>query len=104
MLNFKTYEDLSDFMNECGIPISEFNTEEIGNILNEKISSGWMKALSIGILAKAQSYSSRIKAEKDLEKKLNLLADLIKTAAYLSNLAIATAAQDRTIARKMSSK
>jgi len=101
MLNFKTYEDLSDFMNEHGIPINEFTGEEIGNILNEKMSSGWMKALSIGILAKAQSYSSKIKSEKDLKKKIDLLADLIKTATYLSNLSIATAAQDRTIARKV---
>jgi len=99
MLNFKSYEDLSDFMNEYGIPINEFTGEEIGNILNEKISSGWMKALSVGMLAKAQSYSSKIKSEKDLEKKLNLLADLIKTVAYLSNLSVATAAMDKTIAK-----
>ena len=99
MLDFKTYESISEFMNECGVPISEFTCEKIDNILNEKISSGWMKALSFGMLAKAQSYSSKVKAEKDLEKKLNLLADLIKTVAYLSNLSVATAAMDKTIAK-----
>lgn len=104
MLNFKTYEELSDFMNEYGIQINEFTSEEIGDILNEKISSGWMKALSVAMLVKVQSYSSRLKAEKDLEKKLNILADLIKASAYLSNLSIATSAQDKTIAKKMSSK
>ena len=99
MLNFKTYEDLSDFMNECGIPINEFTGEEISNIINEGNSNGWMKALSVGMLAKAQSYTSKIKSEKDVEKKLNLIADLIKAVAYLSNLSVATAAMDKTIAK-----
>ena len=99
MLNFKTYEELSDFLNEYGIQIKEFTGEEIGNIINEGISNGWMKSLSIGMLAKAQSYTSKIKSEKDVEKKLNLIADLIKAVAYLSNLSVATAAMDKTIAK-----
>lgn len=97
MLGFKDYNDLSDPMEEQEL----FIEEEIDTLLNEKIGSGWAKALSLTMLVKIRSYASQIKAEKDLENKINLLANLVMASAYLSNLSIATAAQDQSIAKKI---
>lgn len=101
MMSFKTRNEISEALESTGMSLDDFTDQEINNILSEGISSGWMKAISVTILTKVVMYSSRVKSETDIGKKLDHLADLVKSSAYLSNLSVATSAQDRSITKSM---
>jgi len=99
MLNFKSYNELSDLLEILTMDISDFNSKETDKILTEKVGNNWMKAISSATIAKIMSLTAKIKTEKDLDKKMNLLADLIRHSSYLSNLSVAVAAMDKSIVK-----
>jgi len=101
MMSFKTRNEITEVLKSAGLTLDYFTDQEINNILDEGISSGWMKAISVTILSKVMIYSSRVKSETDIGKKIDHLADLVKSSAYLSNLSVATSAQDRSITKSM---
>ena len=101
MMSFKTRNEITEILENTGLSLDDFTDQEIRNILDEGIGTGWMKAISATILTKVVMYSSRVKSETDIGKKLDSLADLVKSAAYLSNLSVAASAMDRTITKSM---
>ena len=66
--------------------------------LDEAIArKGWVKVVAVTLTARAQSHRNRVRNASDTNAKLDALADLVTTTAYLQTLSIATDLDDRTL-------
>ena len=99
MINFKDYRETSEIQKILVEIEDNFDGENL-NILEEGNSKVWVMAASLFLFSKINSTSTKIKSEKDVGKKIDLLSEQNKWLGNFINLGIATSLGDKSVYKK----
>jgi hypothetical protein len=78
--------------------------QEIRNVNEAQKYPTWVKGSSIFLALKVRNLSLQIAQTKDVDKKINLLADQNRMLAYLVTMGIGVDTKDKALMRRFSKR
>ena len=100
MINFKIYTEENEQQKMLANIEDNFDGENLEILHEGGNSKVWVMAASLFLFSKINSTSTKIKSEKDVGKKIDLLSEQNKWLGNFINLGVATSLGDKSVYKK----